>query len=451
MRLPQLFRIMFIVGFRLVLLGMMSFLTVGNAEALPAFAVQTGQACNACHVGAFGPQLTPLGREFKLQGYTMRSGTDFTLPVSAMAIVSYLQTAKDVAFPPAPNFGANDNVALDKASLFLAGGYGDHVGALSEFTYFGVGDAYGWDVQDLRAVDSETIGGQDVVFGLSVNNSPGVEDPWNTLPAWGFPYTRTALAPSPGTITVLQGVLADTVIGVNAYAWWNSAIYTEVGLYTQPSQGFLKAVGAAPFEPDTLVGSAPYVRAAYQQNYDAQNFEVGVFAFFPRLQGSDVSTGRTNDYRDLGVDASYQFIGDGANIYQVNAIYTNEQQSLNASSFLNESNPSNTLNDFRADVSYYWRNMIGGTVQAFDTWGSADPLLYAGNSTFKPDSTGFVFQVDGTPFGVNPTSLGKRFNVRIGMQYKLYTKFNGATSNFNGFGRNASDNNSLRLFLWFAM
>jgi hypothetical protein len=55
------------------------------AAAVPAFAVQTGQACKTCHIGAFGPQLTPFGRQFKLNGYTLRAGDAFTLPVSAMA------------------------------------------------------------------------------------------------------------------------------------------------------------------------------------------------------------------------------------------------------------------------------------------------------------------------------------------------------------------------------
>jgi len=381
----------------------------------------------------------------------MRSGTDFTAPISAMAVASYLQTSKDVAFPPAPNFGNNNNVALDKLSLFLAGGYGDHFGGLSEFTYFGVGSALAWDVLDLRAVDQATVDGQNVSFGMSLNNTPGIEDPWNTLPAWGFPYSRTALAPSPGSGTILAGALAQTVIGLNAYAWWNSSIYTEAGFYTSPGRGFLSAMGVVSSQSDSIVGAAPYLRAAYQKDYDTQNFEIGVFGFFPNLQGTPVSTGKTNDYRDLGFDASYQFTGDGANIYQVNAIFTNEDQSLNASSLLQESNPNDTLNDFRVDASYYWQNMIGGTVQVFNTWGSTDPLLYAGNSTFKPDSTGVVFQVDGTPFGVTPSSLGRRFNIRVGLQYTLYTKFNGAASNFNGLGRNASDNDALRVFVWLAM
>ncbi len=49
-------------------------LAVRPADAIPAFAQQTGQACSDCHVGSFGPQLTPLGRAFKIGGYTQRGG-----------------------------------------------------------------------------------------------------------------------------------------------------------------------------------------------------------------------------------------------------------------------------------------------------------------------------------------------------------------------------------------
>ena len=41
-------------------------LPAGRARAIPSFAQQTGEACTACHVGAYGPQLTPLGRPQQL-------------------------------------------------------------------------------------------------------------------------------------------------------------------------------------------------------------------------------------------------------------------------------------------------------------------------------------------------------------------------------------------------
>ena len=52
----------------------------------------------------------------------------------------------------------------------------------------------------------------------------------------------------------------------------------------------------------------------------------------------------------------------------------------------------NHLGDFRADASYYWRNKVGGTVQVFETWGNANPFIYADNRTFQPDSTSLICQ-----------------------------------------------------------
>src|SRR6476646_558112 len=103
------------------------------ATAVPAFAVQTGQPCKTCHIGAFGPQLTPFGRQFKMNGYTLRAGDTFTLPVSAMAIASFVHTQGDQE-PPTSSFSTNDNTTLDEASIFLAGGY-QHVGGFAEITY----------------------------------------------------------------------------------------------------------------------------------------------------------------------------------------------------------------------------------------------------------------------------------------------------------------------------
>ena len=44
------------------------------SQAVPNFAMQTGQPCVMCHVGGFGPQLTPFGRAFKIGGYTQDGG-----------------------------------------------------------------------------------------------------------------------------------------------------------------------------------------------------------------------------------------------------------------------------------------------------------------------------------------------------------------------------------------
>src|SRR5689334_8863038 len=41
----------------------------GTANAVPSFARQTGMACQSCHT--VFPELTPFGRSFKLNAYTI--------------------------------------------------------------------------------------------------------------------------------------------------------------------------------------------------------------------------------------------------------------------------------------------------------------------------------------------------------------------------------------------
>src|SRR5579859_2280646 len=126
----------------------------GRVLALPSFAVQTGQQCEACHVGAFGPQLTQLGRQFKLNGYMMTDGGDHFPPLAAMALTSFTHTKADQPGGASPGFKGNDNVALDQASLFYAGRFDDHSGAFIQTTYDGVGNVFHWDQLDVRYANS---------------------------------------------------------------------------------------------------------------------------------------------------------------------------------------------------------------------------------------------------------------------------------------------------------
>lgn len=420
--------------------------TADKAHAVPAFTDQTGQACSACHVGGFGPHLTPFGREFKLGGYTLLD-TAKTAPISAMAVFSYLNTAKDQDAPPAPHYATNDNFTLDQASIFLAGGIGQHFGGFFQTTYDGVGRALAWDNLDLRGVAETEIAGKMARIGVSLNNSPGVQDVWNTLPAWGFPFTDSALAPAPEAAPILADALAQNVLGLSGYVWWDSRLYAEAGLYHSLGTGYLRAFGVDPADTSRIDGVAPYLRLAYARDYGDWNFEAGGYALLADLYpGRDASTGHTDGYRDVGIDGSLDF-HDGENNYTLDASYTHERQTLNASQALGDAaNLHNDLNDLRANVSYHWRNMLGATVGAFTTSGSQDAGLYAANRTMKPNSSGFIFQVDATPWGTE----SQRFQVRVGAQYTAYTRFEGATDNYDGFGRNALDNNAFRLFVWVA-
>ncbi|HUZ11759.1 MAG TPA: hypothetical protein VMU93_02765 [Caulobacteraceae bacterium] len=425
--------------------------TASRAAALPAFAVQTGEPCQGCHVGGFGPQLTPFGREFKLKGYTIRTNA-FNLPLSAMAVASYIRSSKSL--PPPVGFSSNDNFALDQVSLFFAGGFGQHLGAFIQTTYDGVANAFHWDNLDVRAVTTVRIRGADAVLGASINNSPTVQDAWNTLPAWGYPYTTSALAPSPSASPLLNGALAQTTLGVTGYAWIKSEVYIEAGAYGSPGPTALTRLGVDPLDPGDINGLAPYGRVALQKSVAAGTLEIGAFGMETNIfPGLDRTTGFTDHYTDLGLDGSYIRTFKNGDVLTANGRILHERQRLSATCALAGQNvgcASNSITDLRADGSYYWHNEIGATVAVFDTFGTGNSTIYSGNRTFKPDSSGVTVQVDGTPFGGAGSPLGPRFNMRVGVQYTAYAKFDGAGRNYDGLGRNAADNNTFRVFTWLA-
>lgn len=429
------------------------------AAAVPAFAEQTGRNCAACHVGGFGPQLTQFGREFKLGGYTLRMQK--SIPLSAMIVADYVHTKKAQDEPPTDRSKTNNNTSFDEGSIFLAGGVGSHLGGFAQLTYSGPDEAWAWDNLDLRAVGTGKLAGKDLVYGLTLNNNPTIQDPWNTLPGWGYPYTDSDFAPAPDAAPLISGGLGQAVLGLSAYGWLDSKFYLEAGGYSTPSRGMLRGLGADPDDPGDIHGIAPYGRAAFQTDLGGGTFEAGAFALKAALfPGRDRSSGFSDHYTDVGVDASWiKPLKSGT--LTLNGRYTHEKQSLDATCALGmaaeEIEPmplsqcaDDTLNEVRGDVSYYWHDMIGVTVSPFSITGSSNPVIYADNRTFKPNSSGVQFQIDGTPFGSGKSRLAPRFNVRVGVQYTVYSKFNGARHDFDGAGRNASDNNTLRVFTWLA-
>jgi len=52
------------------------------------------------------------------------------------------------------------------------------------------------------------------------------------------------------------------------------------------------------------------------------------------------------------------------------------------------------------------------------------------------------------PFSNGGPSFGPWLNFRIGLQYTHWNKFDGATTNINGIGRNACDNNAFFAYIW---
>ena len=423
------------------------------AEAVPAFAQQTGQPCKTCHVGGFGPELTPFGREFKIGGYTLRAKP--SIPLALMAIASFTHTRKDQE--PAPDhLRPNDNLVLDQASLFLAGGVGQHLGGFAQVTYDGVGRSWSWDNLDLRAVSKGKVFGKDAVFGLSMNNNPTVQDPWNTLPAWSFPFTDTAVSQTPAAAPLIDGMLAQNVLGLTAYGWFDHHAYLEAGGYSSPSSGTLRFLGSDPMNPGSIRGFAPYARAAYQTKLAGGTFELGANALKASIfPGRDRSSGFADRYTDFGFDTSWQKPLGSNDGVSINLRYEHEHANLRASCALVLIGDGSDigcgryrLNELRAAIRYTLHDKMGFTLSPFTITGSRNIDVFGGSGS--PNSSGLMGELDYTVWPAGNSPFGALFNARIGVQYTMYGKFNGARHNFDGKGANAADNNALRAFTWIA-
>lgn len=425
------------------------------AHALPSFARQTGQDCVACHVGGYGPQLTAYGAIFKLEGYTDSDGKEGHVPLSAMAVGSWTRTKKKLSADAGPYDNSNNNFSIQELSLFLAGGLTDHIGTFVQGTYSDIDRQFVMDNVDIRYATTVNIGGADTILGVTFNNNPTVQDPFNTVPAWRFPYMASELAPGPIASPLLDGGLSQQVLGASVYGYWDKSIYGEIGAYGSPSKSFLDAMNIED-EAGKISGLAPYWRLGYFKDLHTQAYGFGLFGLNARLEPDRVS-GPTNKYNDIGIDGWYQFLGNREHVFSAYASYINEHQNLDAS-FANDeaANSSNHLNRFDLSGSYYYHQTYGFTAGLFDIRGSSDDGLYAaepdsGSSTGSPDTQGWIFQVDWTPFGKENSWNAPWANLRLGLQYTLYTKFNGAKHDYDGYGRDASDNNTIFAFIWAAL
>lgn len=434
-----------------------------HAQAVPSFAAQTGQPCTACHVGAFGPQLTPAGRAFKIGGYTQTGGEGLAaqIPLAAIVQTSFTNTNSSQPGPAAPDFGRNNNFALDQVSLFLAGRATDYLGGFIQGTYSGIDHGFHLDNTDLRLTTPFDVGSTELRIGLDANNGPTVQDPFNSTFAWGYPYISSSLAPTPTAQPLLNGGLIGNSIGVTAYGWYDRRLYVEAGGYSSYGPSALKLAGVT-FGPGSTGNIAPYARVAYEWNWNRQDAYVGAIVLASNI--NPATSGRTvngslgwDHYTDFAADAGYEFLGNGTNIASGYVTLVHENQSLTGT-FANggASQPNNWLNQVRANVSYFYRNTYGVTLGWQDTWGNPNPALFApapvtGSANGKPNSNAFIIEADWIPFG-KEGSWGAPFaNLKLGAQYTAYTRFNGGTKNYDGFGRNASGNNTLFLFAWLAL
>ncbi|HTH65284.1 MAG TPA: hypothetical protein VL563_11380 [Gemmatimonadales bacterium] len=418
--------------------------TMASHAVTPSFARQTGLACNVCHTHY--PELTATGRAFKLNGYVLRSADsiqgrnpggqqnmllNLVTPVSFMFQTSYTATKK--AQP-----GTQNGVIFfpDQLSLFTGGEITPHVGGFLQITFDPQSGSLGLDNADFRYANHATVFGGHTTYGLSLNNSPTVQDIWNSTPAWGFPYGSSAAAPAPAAATQIDGTLGQQVAGLTAYTLWKDHVYLEGGAYRSAPVGTTRPLDST--AAGVLSGVAPYWRVAFPNTFGSQYLMVGTYGMSMKMFPAGVS-GPSNKFTDVAFDVSY-LLPLGANSFTTDATWIHETQHWDAGG---TANARNTLNTFRFDAMYHVGHQYAFTVAPFVTTGTTDTLLYApaeltGSRLGSPDFSGVIGEVDVMPWQ----------NLRMQFQYVYYGKFNGSRTDYDGSGRNASDNNTVYVLFW---
>ncbi len=422
-------------------------LGLNRAYAVPSFARQTGLSCNVCHSNP--PQLTAFGRNFKLRGYVLtdtsvkdKVGNTKDLLLSKHIPLSVMMLLSNTAFQANQPASQNNSAGFpQQLSIFFAGGFASHFGGLAQVTYSHASDHFGMDNTDLRYANHGKLRGKDWEYGITLNNNPTVEDVWNSTPAWGFPWISTASGVNPIASPLIDGALGQDVAGVGSYGMWNNHLYIDVTLYRSEHAGASTPVTGTG-QAFNISGAAPYWRAAWQQSWGSNYLEVGTYGIYANVFPGAVS-GPENRYVDPSFDFQYER-PFGPNLLDIHGTYVHEKADLGATYLARgASTKSNHLNTFKLDSSYHWANKYSVTGALFSTTGNSDALLYApaavtGSNHGNPDTSGYIAQ-----FAYWPVQ-----NIDINVNYSGYFKFNGASTNYDGALRNASDNNTVYIALW---
>jgi hypothetical protein len=423
-------------------------LSVQNAQAVPSFKRQTGLSCTVCHT--VFPELTAFGRAFKLQGYVFSKGGEeyeYPPPIAAMVQASYTeQRGLSNRIDPFDDSPDAKFVVPQQASIFYGGKIYNNFGAFAQLTYDGVGNSVALDNTDIRYANSLSLAGKNLTWGFTLNNNPTVQDVWNSTPAFGFPYAASSVAVTPAAATIIDGTLAQQVGGLGVYAFWQTWLYAEMSVYRTNNKGITRPLGAGTTTSMVVDNAAPYWRLVLQHHWGKQSLSLGTYGLAAKIFPGGAGNGPSDKFLDTALDAQYQFIGT-KHLFSVATTWIHEKQDWDASFPMGlAANSSDKLNTFRINANYHYRSpwgTLGGTAAYFSTTGDSDTGLYSpasvtGSATGSPDSSGFILQAD----------YVFRDQYKLALQYTLYDKFNGARTNYDGAGRDASDNNTLYLLLW---
>jgi hypothetical protein len=407
------------------------------AEALPSFSGQTGAPCSACHLGGFGPLLTPFGIQFKLNGYLLGGGTGpwAKNPFNLQFNPSYVNLGKDR--PTAPtNYGANNFVTPGCGSFLIAAGRSfdngswgiGGIGKIWISLPTGPGTVkFSEGPSDFKLTKLAAWNGKPLVLTLDLNNKGTEGDPWdNALYGYSYPLSFLGSNAVSGNASSFVAGLGTSTYGETFSVMFDNHLYAAVGVYNTMSPGTITALGkSSPPGLGFISGGVPYFRVAWQQTWGRQYLEVGglyVSGSVTNIPGI-ANPFAMNHYTDYGLDATYN-VALGQNTLTILANALHQDAALTASFNAGKaSNPTDSLNQYRIAAIYDWNGCYGAVLSYNGIFGTVDPKLYpatalTGSAAGSPETQVIIAEVYWTP---NANNTGKGFpyeNMRIGLQYR---------------------------------
>jgi hypothetical protein len=229
---------------------------------------------------------------------------------------------------------------------------------------------------------------------------------------------------------------------------WNDWIYASASAYVPLSRNINNAIGPTPVgEADIYDGIIPFWHVGLQHDFfhHEHYFELGAFGTTAdRYPRGDKSSGLKDHISDVAVEANYQWLADLHNMVSWHATYIRENQDLNATNALGNSDRSSVnTTEFRTDLTYTIDDTYVPSIQYFQSRGSHDATFW-GTGNGSPNSQGYVIDLAYVPFGKSDSPGYNWGNMRVALQYTGYTEYAGTTNH-------ASDNNTIFLSLWFAL
>jgi hypothetical protein len=438
----QRFRISSMYRFVVYLVALMSGLISIDAHAVPAFARQTGQNCLACHAGGQFPELTPYGRMFKLTAYSIG---ERTVPLAVMGVFG--STNVKGPAPTGPGHTQTDGtLTFNTGSLFVAGKITDKSGVFAQLTYdnyggdTGASGHVGSDNADFRYADRLISNGSDLIYGFTVNNNPGVQDVWNSTPAWGYGVVPISTGTGSAINPMLNGdnpnvPLAQQVMGAGIYLYWNKMLYAEVSAY-RTGDGVFSFLTQGNGTQTVIKGENPYLRLALTHEWGAQNVMLG-YSYFDVRQYPDPTLPATDHYRDNTIDFQYQYLLD-PHTFTATLTRTNETVDYGAPGSLQD-----TVNSFRAKASYTYKAQYGTSLSYFNVSNSSNNMAnLSGNMyTGQAGTEGWTPEIYWIPVQ----------NIRTGVQYTMFNKVNGMSSGIDPgtvYNGKASGANQVVFYIW---